>query len=147
MHSYHSAKSQSQIVPARSGACRRQMDAAFLTGVVSALRRRAARKAAKARAETARTDSGMATRTGERAIAEFGLQRLWGRSRTSSSDVMAYQRLIVGAALVHDFSSTRPRPLCRTKRVTNRRIHGNKFAVRVQLRSTIALSSSHCDGI
>jgi hypothetical protein len=45
------------------------MDAAFLTGAVSALRRRAARQAAKARAGTARTEGGVAIRTGEAAIA------------------------------------------------------------------------------
>ena len=45
------------------------MDAAFLTGAVSALRRSAASQAAKTRAGTARTESGALVRTGEAAIA------------------------------------------------------------------------------
>jgi hypothetical protein len=45
------------------------MDAAFLTGAVSALRRRAASQTAKAREGIAVTEAGIVIRTGESAIA------------------------------------------------------------------------------
>ena len=48
---------------------RSPLEAEIYAGAVSAIRRRAARQAAKARDETARTESGVAIRTGEAAIA------------------------------------------------------------------------------
>jgi hypothetical protein len=46
------------------------LESEIRAGAISALRRRAARQAAKARDETVRTESGVAIRTGEAAIAD-----------------------------------------------------------------------------